>query len=73
MDYKQAMSSVITKAARVARLEKFFQQVFEMSNQPPTTNILNTATDEVCNLELTKTEFAEALGMSPTSSFVENV
>jgi hypothetical protein len=63
------MASVITKSVRLARLEAFFRLAFE--EKPQTSK--KESIDEAENLELTKTEFAEALGMSHTSSFVESV
>jgi len=72
--FAQAVPTVITKARRMAILEKFFRLIFEASDgQDVQKAATNEEFREVWELELTKMEFAEALGMSPSSAFVKIV
>jgi len=76
--FKQAVGSITTMADRVAQLEKFFRAVFEEPDRkkpknPQSPRRSQENMDEARKLELSKTEFAEALGMSPVSAFVESV
>lgn len=76
--FRQSVSSVTTKEKRIARLETFFKVVFAHAfaiEQPKgQQELLNAEViKEVIKTELTQTEFADALGMQSTSSFVQRV
>lgn len=75
---RQSLSTVITKEDRIKRLETFFKVVFAHAfaiEQPKGNEKMLDAKviKEVFNTELTQTEFADALGMQATSTFVARV
>ncbi|CAL8138364.1 unnamed protein product [Orchesella dallaii] len=78
MGLRQSLSTVTTKEARIARLETFFKVVFAhaFAIEQPKGNEKSLdakVIKEVFRTELTQTEFAEALGMQSSSSFVERM
>lgn len=74
----QSLASALTKDKRLMRLEKFFKLVFAQAfaiDQPKGEEKLHDPgmIKEVINTELTRAEFASALGMESGSQFVEKV
>ena len=61
------MSNAFTKRDRQNLLENFFRAVFQQQDQP----ILETIRPEILECELTRSEFADAMGLKVDSQFVE--
>jgi dual oxidase len=73
-----ALSSTVTKEKRLAKLEKFFKVVFGQAfaiDQPKgEADLIDPELiREVIHTELTRAEFASALGMKSESQFVVKV
>ncbi|ODN05836.1 Dual oxidase 1, partial [Orchesella cincta] len=78
MGLRQSLSAVTTKETRIARLETFFKVVFAhaFAIEQPKGNEKSLdakVIKEVFRTELTQAEFAEALGMQSSSTFVERM
>ena len=78
VNLKQSLSGATTKRQRILKLEKFFKivfaQAFNIDKPTGSTELIDPKLiREVIATELTKAEFADALGMRIDSKFVEKV
>ena len=73
---KSTLNSVTTKASRIKKLEKFYRLLFShgfAAFEPAgkKQQVDPALIKSVIQTELTRCEFAEALGMLPQSSFIQ--
>lgn len=76
MNLNHALKNVVTKNIRDKKLKEYFEKVFKMHNDMKSGNVDIIKAKDVesqSDVEITKVEFARALGMSSETSFVERV
>ncbi|KAL3866800.1 hypothetical protein ACJMK2_044068 [Sinanodonta woodiana] len=71
------MREAETKEKRKKLLDKFFRvvclQVFRQSHDEANLHLDSTLANQIVKIQLTRTEFADALGLKPNSMFVRNM
>ncbi|KAK3607886.1 hypothetical protein CHS0354_036708 [Potamilus streckersoni] len=71
------MKDAETKESRKKLLDKFFRvvclQVFRQSHDEINLHLDSTLANQIVKIKLTRTEFADALGLKPNSVFVRNM